>query len=147
LHKSLKTQAVLVPLGEELDFIRSYLAIEQMRLGDRLEVIWRIEPAAEAVPVPSLILQPLVENAIRHGIAVSSRGGRVEITAARAGGDLRLEVRDDGPGLGAPAEKPGNGIGLENIRARLERCYGPRAGFRLTNDRGVVVAMTLPWPA
>ena len=146
LHKSLKTQAVQVPLREELDFIRSYLAIEQMRLGDRLEVVWAIEPAVEEAPVPSLILQPLVENAVRHGIAVSPRGGRLEITAARADGHLRLEVRDNGPGLGGPDEKPGNGIGLENTRARLERYYGARASFRLTNDHGVVVSMTLPWP-
>jgi hypothetical protein len=147
LHKSLKTQAMQVPLGEELDFIRGYLAIEQMRLGDRLEVVWAIEPAALAAPVPSLILQPLVENAIRHGIAVSPRGGRLVVTAARAGGDLRLEVRDNGPGLGGSDEKPGNGIGLENTRGRLERLYGPRASFRLTNDHGLVVSITLPWPA
>jgi len=146
LHKSLKTQAVQVPLREELDFIRSYLAIEQMRLGDRLEVVWNIEPAVVDAPVPSLILQPLVENAIRHGIAVSSRGGRLQITAARAEGQLRLEVRDNGPGLGGSDEKPGNGIGIENTRVRLERLYGTRASFRLTNDRGLVVSMALPWP-
>jgi sensor histidine kinase YesM len=146
LHKSLKTQAVQVPLGEELDFIRSYLAIEQMRLGDRLEVVWHIEPAVVATPVPSLILQPLVENAIRHGIAVSPRGGRLEITAARADDHLRLEVRDNGPGLGGSEGKPGNGIGIENTRARLERFYGSRASFQLTNDHGLVVSMVLPWP-
>ncbi|HEX2861464.1 MAG TPA: sensor histidine kinase [Lacunisphaera sp.] len=146
LHKSLKTQAIQVPLREELDFIRRYLAIEQMRLGDRLELVWNIEPAVEEALVPSLILQPIVENAIRHGIAASPRGGRLEITAARATGHLRLEVRDNGPGLGASGEKPGNGIGIENTRARLERFYGPRASFRLTSDQGVVVSMALPWP-
>lgn len=147
LHKSLKTQAGQVPLGEELDFIRGYLAIEQMRLGDRLEVVWQIEPAVVDAPVPSLILQPLVENAIRHGIASLPRGGRLEITAARVDGHLELEVRDNGPGLAAAAEKSGNGIGLENTRARLERLYGARASFRLTDDAGVVVSMCLPWPA
>jgi signal transduction histidine kinase len=144
LHKSLKTQAVQVPLSEELDFIRSYLAIEQMRLGDRLELIWKIDPVAVDVLVPSLILQPIVENSIRHGIAVSSHAGRLEITAGRTGDQLRLEVRDNGPGLGAPREKPGNGIGLENTRARLDRLYGSRAVFQLTNDHGLVVSMTLP---
>jgi hypothetical protein len=147
LHTSLKTQAVQVPLREELAFIRSYLAIEQVRLGDRLEVVWQVDPATMDVPVPSLILQPLVENAIRHGIAVSPRGGRLEITAAIAAGKLRLEVRDDGPGLGGSGEKAGNGIGIENTRARLERLHGRRASFQLTNDRGLVVSMTLPWPA
>jgi sensor histidine kinase YesM len=144
LHKSLKTQAVEVPLSEELDFIRSYLSIEQMRLGERLELVWKIDPAAVDVLVPSLILQPIVENSIRHGIAVSSQAGRLEITAARAGDQLRLEVRDNGPGLGAPSEKTGNGIGLENTRARLDRLYGSRADFRLTNDGGLVVSITLP---
>lgn len=144
LHKSLKTQAVQVPLSEELDFIRSYLAIEQMRLGDRLELIWKIDPTALDVLVPSLILQPIVENSILHGIAVSSHAGRLEITAARTADQLRLEVRDNGPGLGAPCKKTGNGIGLENTRARLDRLYGARAVFQLTNDRGLVVSMTLP---
>jgi anti-sigma regulatory factor (Ser/Thr protein kinase) len=144
LHKALKTQAVQVPLSEELDFIRSYLAIEQMRLGERLELAWKIDPAAVDVLVPSLILQPIVENSIQHGIAVSSHPGRLEISAGRTNGQLRLEVRDNGPGLGAPPGKPGNGIGLENTRARLQRLYGSRAALELTNDRGLVVSMTLP---
>jgi two-component system LytT family sensor kinase len=145
LHKSLKTQAVQVPLSEELDFIRSYLAIEQVRLGDRLELIWNIDPAVLGAPVPSLILQPIVENAIQHGIAVSPRGGRLEIAAGRTNDQLRLEVRDNGPGPGAAREKPGNGIGIENTRARLDRLYGARASFRLTHENGVLVAMALPW--
>lgn len=144
LHKSLKTQAVEVPLSEELDFIRSYLAIEQVRLGERLELIWKIDPAAVDVLVPSLILQPIVENSIQHGIAVSSDTGRLEITARRTHDQLKLEVRDNGPGLGGPRDKPGTGIGLENTRARLDRLYGSRAVFQLTNDHGLVVSMTLP---
>lgn len=144
LHKSLKTQAVEVPLREELDFVRSYLAIEQVRLGDRLELVWQIDPAAADVLVPSLILQPIVENSIQHAIAVSSHAGRLEITARRTPDQLHLQVRDNGPGLGGPREKPGNGIGLENTRARLDRLYGSRAVFQLTNDHGLVVSMTLP---
>lgn len=144
LHKSLKTQAVQVPLSEELDFIRSYLAIEQVRLGERLELIWKIDPAAVGVLVPSLILQPIVENSIQHGIAISTHAGRLEITATRRNDQLQLEVRDNGPGLGGSREKPGNGIGLENTRARLDRLYGSRAAFQLTNDHGLVVSMTLP---
>jgi len=144
LHKSLKTQAVEVPLREELDFVRSYLAIEQVRLGERLELIWQIDPAAADVLVPSLILQPIVENSIQHGIAVSTHAGRLEITARRTPDQLHLVVRDNGPGLGGPREKPGTGIGLENTRARLDRLYGSRAVFQLTNDHGLVVSMTLP---
>lgn len=144
LHKSLKTQAVQVPLREEIDFIRSYLAIEQVRLGERLEVIWKIPPEVVDAPVPSLILQPIVENAIRHGIAPLPRGGRLEIAAASVAGRLELVVRDNGTGFGGAGEKPGNGIGIENTRARLARLYGSRASFRLTNDHGLVVSLTLP---
>jgi len=144
LHKSLKTQALTVPLDEELDFIRRYLAIEQTRLGDRLELVWNIDPAAVQTPVPSLILQPLVENAIQHGIAVSPQGGRLAISATRAGDELRLEVRDNGPGLDPSREKSGTGIGIENTRARLDRLYGERASFRLTNENGLIVSLSLP---
>ncbi|HTL67640.1 MAG TPA: sensor histidine kinase [Lacunisphaera sp.] len=147
LRKSLKTQSLEVPLGEEIDFIRSYLAIEQMRLGPRLELVWSVDPAVLAARVPSLILQPLVENAVRHGTAATAGPSRLAISAARADGELRLEVRDNGPGLDADAGNNGAGIGLANTRARLERLYGDRASFRLTNDDGLVVSMSLPWLA
>ncbi|MEO6002060.1 MAG: sensor histidine kinase [Opitutus sp.] len=143
LRKSLKTQALEVPLSEEIDFIRSYLAIEQMRLGDRLEVIWRIEPAALGARVPSLILQPIVENAIKHGIAVSVRRGRLEISATRLDEQLQLEVRDNGPGLNAHGIN--HGIGIGHTRTRLQRLYGSRASFQLRNDQGLVASMLLPW--
>jgi sensor histidine kinase YesM len=145
LRKSLETHALEVPLGEEIDFIRSYLAIEQTRLGDRLELVWKIDPAVLGARVPSLILQPIVENAIRHGIAVSSRRGRLEITATRVQNELRLEVRDDGPGLTPESDPSRDGIGIANTRARLERLYGARASFRLTSDRGVVASISVPW--
>jgi LytS/YehU family sensor histidine kinase len=134
-----------IPLSDELGYLSRFVDIELVRFGDRLRVTWDIDPDVRSALVPPLILQPLVENAIRHGIAISSRGGRLEITAARADGDLWLEVRDNGPGLGGSDEKPGNGIGIENTRTRLERLYGTRASFRLTNDHGLVVSMTLPW--
>ncbi|HVU22989.1 MAG TPA: histidine kinase [Opitutus sp.] len=145
LRKSLETQALEVPLRDELDFIRSYLAIEQTRLGDRLELVWQIDAAALDARVPSLLLQPLVENAIRHGIAVSPRGGRLEISATRAGDQLHLEVRDNGPGLQPSDDPAGSGIGLGHTRARLERLYGDRARFQLTGDHGVVASIALPW--
>mgnify|MGYP003936817539 FL=1 len=147
LRKALETQALEVTLREELEFIRSYLAIEQTRLGERLNLVWQIDPAVLNARVPSLLLQPIVENAIRHGIANSPRGGRLEISAARAGDQLRLEVRDDGPGLTTQTSAPpaGRGIGLGHTRARLERLYGARASFSLTGEHGVVASITLPW--
>lgn len=143
LRKSLETQSLEVPLAEEIDFIRSYLSIEQMRLGDRLEIVWKIDPTVLSARVPSLILQPIVENAIRHGIAMSSHGGRLEISASRVGDQLKLEVHDNGPGLNPDNDH--SGIGVGHTRARLERLYGERASFRLTSERGVIASMLLPW--
>ena len=114
-----------VPLRQELDFVDRYLEIEQTRFGDRLRVERRVEPAALDALVPHLVLQPLVENALRHGVAPRRAGATVEIRAARQGGLLTLEVRDDG--AGAPAGMA-DGVGLANTRARLERLYG--AGHR-----------------
>lgn len=145
LRKSLKTQSLEVPLSEELDFLRSYLAIEQTRLGDRLALVWKIDPAVLGARVPSLILQPLVENAIQHGVAVSTRGGQLEISAARVDDQLRLEIRDNGPGLNPEGASSSDGIGISNTRARLERLYGTRASFRLTNDQGLVASIALPF--
>jgi len=114
-----------VPLKEELDFVRAYLAIEQIRFRDRLTVTIDADSDVLDAAVPHLILQPLVENAIRHGIAPHVAAGRLEVRARRAGRHLELDVRDDGPGLGNGAKRPGpSGIGLTNARARLERLYG-----------------------
>ncbi|HEY9155835.1 MAG TPA: histidine kinase, partial [Opitutaceae bacterium] len=143
LRKALKSQAIEVPLSEELDFLRSYLAIEQMRLGERMELVWNVDSGILDTPVPSLILQPLVENAIKHGVGSSAGRGRVEISAKHEGDQVRLEVRDNGPGLSGETALSG-GIGLENTRARLQRLYGTRSNFQLTNDHGLVVSILLP---
>lgn len=132
-----------VALAEELDFIKGYVEIEQMRLGERLQVSWEIAPEALAVRVPSLILQPLIENAILHGVAATARPG---VLAIRAGCDdryLHLQVRDTGPGLpqGSQAQV---GIGLSNTQARLRRLYGSEQRFELLNDRGLVVNVQIP---
>jgi len=133
-----------VALAEELAFIRSYVEIEQMRLGDRLQVSWDVDDALLSVRVPSLILQPLVENAIQHGIASSSRGGALTIRARPEPGFLVLQVRDTGPGM--PREPAGNGrgIGLSNTRLRLQRLYGDRQKFDLSEDGGLVVNLRIP---
>lgn len=136
-----------VSLREELEMLESYLAIERMRFHDRLEVKVTVDPSALDAQVPDLLLQPLVENAIKYGIVPRPSGGRVEINAQRHGAQLRLEVRDDGPGLSL-AQRAGNrGLGLANTRERLERLYGARHCFELkaAAPAGLSVVLTLPF--
>jgi len=135
-----------VPLAEELEFIRGYVEIEQMRLGERLCVRWDVDAALAQAPVPSLILQPLVENAVQHGIAAASGPGTLDIVARRDGEFLVLEVRDNGPGPRGAAERS-QGIGLANTRARLQRLYGERQGFEIQAGEGMTVRLRLPLPA
>ena len=135
------------PLREELAFVGRYLDIERVRFGDRLVVETDVEPALLDATVPTLVLQPLVENALKHGIAERPEGGRVTLRA-RAGADvLRLEVADDGAGLppGWRAEE-GRGVGLANTRARLERLYGAAARLHVAGaaERGVVATVEIP---
>jgi signal transduction histidine kinase len=119
-----------VPLSEELAFLDRYLEIEQTRFADRLQVEKEVEPETERALVPYLILQPLVENAIRHGIEPREDTGRLAIRAHRSNGTLQLRVSDNGAGL--PEEKGTplrEGIGLSNTRSRLQHLYGD--GYRL----------------
>ena len=139
-----------VTLREELAFLEPYLEIEQARLQDRLTVTTEIEPETLDARVPHLLLQPLVENAIRHGIAPRIEPGRVEISAAYAADrrSLQLEVRDDGPGLERQGQaRTRKGVGLANVQSRLEQLYGREHQFALENhpDGGVVVRITLPF--
>ena len=133
-----------VPLGEEIDFIKAYLDIEQMRLGDRLRVEWDVADDLLGIQVPSLVLQPLVENAIQHGIASSNEPGKLRIHARREDGSLHLQVRDSGPGLPQSGESADLGIGLTNTQARLRTIYGDRHRFELINNDGLTVNMRLP---
>lgn len=137
-----------VALRQELKFLRGYLEIEQTRFQDRLNIRFEIEPATLAASVPNLLLQPLVENAIRHGIAKLPRGGLIEIRATRHDRELNLEVRDNGPGL--PTTSPDSlpaGVGLSNTRARLRQLYGPQHRFELLNapGGGLLVRLVLPF--
>ena len=127
-----------VPLREELEFLKSYLEIEQVRFADRLTVTFNIEPAAEELLVPHLMLQPLVENALRHGVLPREEPGRVEISAQVVDGhQLQLKVRDNGNGLSAASDRPAReGIGLQNIRSRLMQLYGDAQRFELGNAPG-----------
>ena len=133
-----------VPLRDELEFLRRYLDIEQIRFGARLQVTFDIPADTLELPVPNLLLQPLVENAIKHGIAPRKQPGRIEIAARREGPGLALRVRDNGPGTGQGAE--GAGVGLANTRARLEHLYGDRHRFDFgpAPDGGFEVRIQLP---
>jgi hypothetical protein len=131
-----------VPLRSELEFTRNYVALEQLRLGDRLRVSERIDDEAESVLVPPLILQPLVENVVRHGIADAPDGGTVEVSAHVTRDRCRLGVVDDGRGAVAGAEP---GIGLASIRRRLEVLYGDRATIEV-NQRATGFAVTIDLP-
>jgi signal transduction histidine kinase len=137
-----------VSLRQELDFVKPYLEIEQARLGPRLQVEMDIEPDVLDALVPNLILQPLIENAIRHGISVREKGGHIRVSARHEGDMLSLAVADDGPGLPAtqPAERPG-GIGLANTRARLERLYEKSHRFELKSipGKGLTVILAIPF--
>jgi hypothetical protein len=134
-----------IPLREEMDFLGRYLAIQRMRFGDRLRVTEEIEPSAMDCLVPALLLQPLVENAIRHGLEPSGKPGELRIAGARDGAWLRLTVEDDGVGL-PPGDKNRAGVGLANVRERLAALYGGAHEFNIAerSGGGVVVNIKLP---
>ncbi len=118
-----RLDAEAVPLAEEMEFVDSYLQIEQVRLGERLRYELSSPEELGAVLVPPFLLQPLVENAVKHGIAPFTRAGALEVSARRQDGHLLLEVSDSGPGLD-PGAPPGQGRGLELTRRRLQALYG-----------------------
>jgi two-component system, LytTR family, sensor kinase len=134
-----------VPLARELEYVRLYLAVERVRFADRLRIELRIAPEALDAAVPHLCLQPIVENAIRHGIEASTAAGEIVISADRVGATLLLAVEDDGPGFRNFRQPVG--IGLANTRLRLAELYGDRASLTTANalDGGAIVAITLPY--
>ena len=139
------TGAQEVPLSQELEFIERYLEIEQIRFEDRLRIHFSIDPQTLDAQVPNLILQPLVENAIRHGIAGNS-GGNVEVRSSLADGRLLLQVLDDGAGLASTClNLPG--LGLSNTRARLDAIYGKEHDFVLRNasNGGAEAVIRIPF--
>ncbi len=136
-----------VTLRQELDFIQPYLEIEKARLGPRLQVQFRIDEQTLDGLVPNMLLQPLVENAIRHGIAPRVEPGHIEITSQRDNGTLKLKIQDDGPGLRLnPPPRPSTGLGLANTRARLDQLYGTTGDIELRNGSpGLEVLVTIPF--
>jgi two-component system LytT family sensor kinase len=136
-----------VPLRQELEFVQKYLEIEQVRFQDRLTVAFDIEPAATKTQVPYLILQPLVENAIRHGISRRAGAAILEIKARLEGDRLCLEVRDNGPGLrGAGSGIGAGGLGLKIVRDRLRQHYGLRHSFELRDAEGGGASAIIRFP-
>lgn len=131
--------------GDELEFLRSYLEIERTRLGQRLRVRVEVEPGLESARVPSLLLQPLVENAVRHAVSPRPEGGTVRLGARRVGDRLVVEIADDGPGMNPSGSAAGNGFGLHSVRERL-RAAGPPHALEIESapGAGTVVRVTLP---
>ena len=145
LRATLDTTEQEITLRQELHFLDRYLEIQQVRFGDRLQVEKEIDAAALDVQVPTLILQPLVENAIRHGIEPQTGQGRLHISASRDEEMLHLRVRDNGSG-NKPASEAKDGIGIANTRSRLQQLYGGAAHLILTTaaDGGFIAAIDLP---
>jgi two-component system, LytTR family, sensor kinase len=138
-----------VTLRQEIEFLKCYLEIERIRFQDRLTTHVQVDPAALESKVPNLILQPIVENAIRHGIAPRSTPGQIVIQAKQENGLLRIEVRDNGPGLPVNRKDENlynKGVGLANTQTRLERLYGAAHRFELINDPGGGLVVTLEIP-
>uniref|UniRef100_Q01YK0 histidine kinase n=1 Tax=Solibacter usitatus (strain Ellin6076) TaxID=234267 RepID=Q01YK0_SOLUE len=139
-------EAQEVPLWRELDFLRLYLSIEQVRFEDRLHVRIDAGPEVSEALVPHMVLQPIVENAVRHGLGQSEEPVLIHVSISRVNGQLSLTVQDDGPGCPDRVFN-GKGIGLTNTRNRLKRLYGAEATFLAENrlPRGVQVTMSLPF--
>jgi two-component system, LytTR family, sensor kinase len=139
-------EAQEVPLRREFEYLQLYLSIEQARFQDRLRVEISNDPAVLDAMVPQMFLQPIVENAIRHGIGRSSAADTIRISAARVDGGVGIKVEDDGPGFTSTDLEQGSGIGLSNTRARLDRLYGGAARLVLANRKegGAVVTVVLP---
>ncbi|MBZ5719320.1 MAG: histidine kinase [Acidobacteriia bacterium] len=136
-----------VPLKEEVEFVAKYLEIENVRFQENLTTSFEIPPDTLSALVPNLLLQPLVENAVKHGVCALARGGRVEVSAEHRGGQLVLRVRDNGPGIPATARNGSNGLGLKITRARLEQLYGSNQSLRLENlsSGGLSVSIQIPF--
>jgi len=136
-----------VPLGEELEFAQTYLDIQKVRFADRLQVSVDVPKELFLAQVPSLILQPMVENAVKHGIAKRVQGGTIRINASRSNGTLTVRVYNDGPGLVAGWDNNGSGVGISNIRTRLQNLYGDEFELSMQNrsSGGVEASVSVPF--
>jgi len=136
-----------VCLSEEIEYLQKYLEIQKVRFAERLAVKIQVPAELMGSQVPSLILQPMVENAIKHGIAKRAQGGEIRVSAARSDGILKLTVYNDGPGLVAGRENGRSGIGISNTRTRLQSLYGKSFELSLQNHgpHGVEATVSVPF--
>jgi two-component system, LytTR family, sensor kinase len=143
----LQGQRTVIPLSEELRIVKAYLEIEAVRLGDRLETELIVSEAARGMLIPVLSIQPLVENAVKHGIAAKQERGRVRVSAEKTAAGLRVTVEDTGVGFEQSRihSHNGTGLGLENVRQRLGLCYGPAADLQIqSSPAGTTVTFLVP---
>jgi len=148
-RSALREQGETVTLAEEIQLARRYLAIEQVRFGDRLQVHWQIDPRTDAALLPPLLLQPLVENAVKHGVEPCPHGGRLQVLTALRGSRVVVRITNTlpEPGQHAPAAPRGHGIALANVRARLALLHDVQGEFSAGVQEGLYqVRITLPAP-
>jgi signal transduction histidine kinase len=148
-HALRRSEAEWVRVDEELAMVRAYLEVERIRFGKRLELLVEIGEGAAAALLPTLMVQTVVENAVKHGIAPHPNPARVEVRASRTGDTLRVEVRDTGPGFapGDPSPASGAGLGLKNVQARLAGYFGAAGSLRVERDEEAgmtVVSLSIP---
>ena len=146
LRRLTKESDTKVPLKREMEFLEKYFEIQKLRFAERLNVVVEVPEELNAAEVPSLLLQPLVENAMKHGISQCARGGTVQVAAARESGELSLSVYNDGPPLSESWES-GGGVGLSNLKSRLNLIFGEQARLNVASDgiSGVRVSVILPY--
>jgi two-component system sensor histidine kinase LytS len=159
LRKSLEASRGFVPLSEELDQIRCYLAIEQARFGERIRIDFDVQEGCESWPIPPLIIQPLVENSVRHGILAQENGGEIRVQVRKEGACLHVEVKDDGVGMDQSQvnrlfaktrlDSRSGGIGVRNCFQRLEQIFGPSYLPQVVSapGQGTCIDFMLPMPA
>ena len=139
----------IISLSQELEFARSYLEIERVRFHDRLKILIMAEPETYAAQVPNFVLQPIVENAVRHGISTRIGAGRIVISAKRSANQLQITVEDDGPGPPSRGQVQDEGVGLSNVRARLRQLYGVEQSLELRGlshgNGGTIVSLNIPF--
>ncbi|NIR70028.1 hypothetical protein GWN42_22695 [candidate division KSB1 bacterium] len=134
----------LMKLQDEIKIIEDYLEIEKVRLGDRLTYQIDVDKQLDDFKIPGLLLQPLVENSVKHGISPKKKVGKINVTCSKRDGFCVISVRDTGDGFVKRAEKS-NGFGLSGVRERLELFYGDRHDFKITNDSGTCIEIRLPF--
>jgi len=136
----------IITLNRELEFVTCYLDIEKVRFEERMRVIFDIAPETLDAQVPHLLLQPLVDNAVKHGISKVPRGGEIRITVSAQNGELQLKVEDSGPGLRGLSISPANGLGLRITRERLESLYGQNQSLEVVSppDGGLTICVRIP---